>query len=175
MTQELTAGTWIRSLVDVSDSGDFNDRHAKAGALGMIDEVRADDPRGRSYVVVFYPSFILNNWTADEIAREAVVLPENHPDIPSAEAFELTSAVADLVADGDVDEADRTVYATDATVRRIMGNAHVAFDEAPEIREILKASLRPDGVALSFESFDRLAEIAGIGDRVAHLSLEPRI
>ncbi len=175
MAQELTAGTWIRSLVDVSDSGDFNDRFAKAGAIGMIDEVRADDPKGRAYVVVFYPSFILNAWTEDEIAREAVVLPENHPDIPTPEAFELTSAVADLVADGDVDYADRTVYATDAIVRRIIQNAGACFDDAPEVRSILAGSLRPEGVALPFESFDRLAEIAGIGDRVAHLSLEPRI
>lgn len=169
MPEALTKGTWIKAHVPVSDSGDFNDRHAPAGAVGQIVDVRLDAADGPSYAVAFYPTFILNNWDHDEILREAKVLPLGHDEIPAPAAFELTSAIADMVADGDVDVDARRVFVTDEVLDRVRANLHAAYDEEGAYRELIEPNVGADGLEMPFEDFDALAKLAGIGDRVAHL------
>lgn len=169
MTEPLTKGTWIKALVPVSDSGDFNDRREPAGAVGQIVDVRLDAVDGPSYAVAFYPSFILNNWDHAEVMAEARVLPAGHDEIPSPEAFELTSAIADMLADGDVDIDARRVFVTDEVLSRVRANLHAAYDEEGAYRELIEANVGEDGLEMPFEDFDALARLAGIGDRVAHL------
>ena len=162
----LPEGTWIRSKVAVSDSGDFNDRYAPAGALGKI--VGASTKDGSAYDVVFWPTFVSNFWDAREIDADAEILPAGHPDIPSDERFDLASAVADIVADGDVDEQARTVTAPASVGDRIR-KAAPTFGDPTATRAILEAvDGMGDGreVVMDFERFDALAKLVGVGDRL---------
>jgi hypothetical protein len=137
--QFLKDGTWIRSKVAVSDTGDHNERSAEAGALATIERI---DGSGEttSYSVVFWPSFIQNIWDQTEILQDAEILPEGHPDIPSRGEYDFASAVADIVAEGEIDEDEGTVTAPEEVVARILSGSKAGrYAGKPEVAEILGA------------------------------------
>ncbi len=162
--QALKDGTWIRSKVAVGDCGDYNEREAPAGALATIEKIGGSGPTA-SYSVVFWPSFITNFWNTEEIARDAEIMPEGHPDIPTPGEYDFASAVADIVAEGSVDD-DQTVTAPRSVVDRVLAGARQGrYAANPEVAEILGSGGRE--VVLPFADFNRLAAIAGVGDRLA--------
>ncbi len=166
--RDIQDGTWIRSNVPVTDGGDYNERTAAAGAVGRV-ELSGGTGDGASYSVVFWPSFVSNFWDRSEIDEDATVLPEGHPDIPTKEEFDFASAVADIVADGDVDPDERTVTAPESVVDRIVAGAGAGrYGANPEVARMVRELCGEGGceVTFSFEEFDALAELAGVGDRL---------
>lgn len=168
----LAQGTWVRSRVPVSDGGDYNEREADAGALGTIDLVNTL-PDGRpNYNVVFWPTFICCWFNAEEAASDLEVLPAGHPDIPTPEAYDLPSAVADILVEGDVDEDEAMVTAPAGVVARILAGATVerVGAEGRALVEGILSGDRADGdtgeVGVSFPDFNRLAALVGVGDRL---------
>lgn len=163
--RQLEVGTWLRSKVGVADSGDCGEREAPAGALGCIDAVYGDGGQP-SYSVVFWPSFISGFWDDGQIAEDAEILPPGHPDIPGRVEYDFASAVADIVADGEVDEEEGTVTAPRDVVDRIIaGMSEGRYAGCREVAEILGDGGKP--VEMTFADFDRLAAAAGVGDRLA--------
>lgn len=163
--RDIKDGTWIRSNIPVTDGGDYNERTAPAGALGRVD---GSGPSS-TFTVVFWPSFITNEWDLSEIEQDATILPKGHKDIPTKEEFDFASAVADIVADGDVDPDERTVTAPEGVVDRIVAGAGAGrFGANPDIARMVGELCGEGGceVTFSFEEFDALADLAGVGDRL---------
>jgi hypothetical protein len=163
--QTLKDGTWIRSKVPVGDTGDYNERTAEAGALAKIERIGGSGENAQ-FSVVFWPTFITNFWDHAEVVSDAEILPDNHPDIPSEAEYDFASGVADIVADGEVDHDENTVTAPVEVVERILAGAKEGrYAGNPEVAKLLGEG--GEEVTLSFEEFDRLAEIAGVGDRLS--------
>jgi hypothetical protein len=161
LSHPLNQGTWIRTRVLASDSGDFSDREAPAGSLGRIESVE-----GGSYGIVFWPSFVQNTWDFAEVDADAEVLPDGHPDIPSEAVYDLPSAVADILAEGDFDDAEGTVSASADVASRILAGAALAGVNEAAIRGLVPASSAREGLSLATKDFNRLAALVGIGERL---------
>ena len=115
--------------------------------------------------MTFWPSFVSNFVTLEEIGTDLEILPDGHPDIPTPAEFDFASAVADIVAEGDIDEDERTVTAPAEVVARILAGAREGrYAGTPEVAELLGTG--GSEVTLSYEDFDRLAVAAGVGDRL---------
>lgn len=160
----LIRGTWLRTLVPLMDEGDHGERHARAGAVGVVTQVeRSEDIEGEyKYHVVFHPSGVWNVFYTAEIVEDCEVLPSDSPDIPSLEERRLADAILEIYYSGGADEDERTVTIDMALSDRLLQAGKAASEE---IEAAIRDLLTPDGAPLPFSKVDALAELVGVGDR----------
>ena len=175
------------SRIAVQDSGDYNERGAPAGQIGIIDSVigRADVVQ---YSVVFWPSGIANYWEPHELDEAAEPLLPGDPRAPNPVLFDAVSQinnwfVSDFVDDGDdllcvpVEEAAAAAVA----LRGVLDAGQVCpvldRDELAGAVEILTQAIAAAGsgreIQLSFETADQLAAGVGLADRLGGTDTVP--
>jgi len=172
----LRQGTWIRSNVAIGDSADFNEREAPPGAVGYIEYVedhRSDGTHGFSYSIHFIPSGICNRFDDNEIDTQTDILNVEDPAIPHKTERDLYEAVANLYYKTKRDD-DREVVFVTPEHRRLIDECFEASDalsernRAPAVRLLFDVSKRvADLYAVSFGAVDTMAELSGVGDRLA--------
>lgn len=160
----LTRGTWVRSLIPVMDEGDYGERHAPEGAIGVISKVDAekDVEGGFNYHIVFHPSGVWNVFSVAEIEQDCEVLPADSADIPSIEERRLVDATLEVFYSGSVDEGGGTVLIDLELADRLTECGKGASEE---VEAAIRDMLTPDGAPIPFSKVDALAELVGVGDR----------
>ncbi|MFG1187813.1 hypothetical protein [Xanthobacter aminoxidans] len=175
------------SRVAVQDSGDYNERGAPAGQIGIIDSVigRADAVQ---YSVVFWPSGIANFWEPHELDQGAEPLLPGDPRAPSPALFDVVNQVNQWFVSDLVDEgADllcvpvNDAAAAAAALQGVLDAGQVCplldGDELAAAVEILTQAIAAAGkgreIQLSFETADQLAAAVGVADRLGGADTAP--
>lgn len=160
----LTRGTWVRSLIPLMDEGDYGERHAPEGALGVISKVDGDKDveGGINYHIVFHPSGVWNVFSDVEIRQDCEVLSADSPEIPSVEERRLVDATLEVFYSGSVNEDAGTVEIELELADRLAGCGKASSDE---VEAAINDMLTPDGSPIPFSKVNALATLVGVGDR----------
>ncbi|MFG1270595.1 hypothetical protein V5F40_21835 [Xanthobacter sp. DSM 14520] len=175
------------SKIAVQDSGDYNERGAPAGQIGIIDSV-VGHPGAIQYSVVFWPSGIANFWEPHELDQDGEPLLPGDPRAPAPALFDVVNQVNQWFVSDFVDEgADLLCVPVEAAAAAAVA-LHGALDDGEvcpvldrdEIAaavEILTQAMAAAGsgreIQLSFETADLLAAAVGLADRLGGTDTVP--